>query len=130
MTATWTSNAPAFKRDADAAERKALLAAAYVLKNAVKRALRGGYTSGDFVTGLSVNSVTNSEPERDTTGWAIRVGTNLKYNLFWELGHRNAYLRRFVRVEKWRPALMDSREPMRAAYARVWKREMGKWESR
>ncbi len=127
--ATWTSSLAAFSRDNDDAERDGLLAAAYVLKNAVKRALRGGYTSGDFVTGLSVNSVAHSEPERDTAGWAIRVGTNLKYNLYWEIGHRSAFLRKFVRVEKWRPAFFDSREPMRAAYARQWQRTMSKWKA-
>lgn len=125
----WTSNRKAFLHDAEEAEQLGLIAAAYVLVNAVKRGLRGGYTSGNFVTGGVINSVTRSEPFRDGSGWSIRVGTNLKYALFWEIGHHNAYTRKYERVERWRPAFMDTREAARAAYARTWKRAMKQWES-
>lgn len=121
---TWTSNLDSFSRRGDGAIQAGLIAAAEVLKNAVKKNLRGGYTSGDFATGRSMNSVTRSEPERGFGGFFIRVGTNLLYNLYWELGHRNVFLRQFVRVEKWRPALLDSREAQRAAFARVFTRVM------
>lgn len=120
MATTWRSNLPAFNRASDEGDKAGLLAGAYVLSNAVKRALKGGYTSGDFVTGQSVNHVTIGQVYREGMGWAIKVGTDLLYNLFWELGHQNIYLRRFVRVEKWRPALMDSRLEIRNAYNRVY----------
>lgn len=104
----------------DDAAQKGLLAAAYPVSNAVKKNLRGGYTSGDFVTGQSVNHVTIGQVFQDAVGWAIKVGTDLLYNLFWELGHNNIYLRKFVRVEKWRPALLDSRFESMQAFNRVY----------
>jgi hypothetical protein len=102
------------------AGRRGIIAAAYIVSNNVKRNLRGGYTSGEFVTGQSINAVTISDPFRLGPNWGIRVGTNLLYNLFWELGHMNIFTHRFERVEKWRPALFDSRDAAAAAYARVY----------
>ena len=126
---TWTSNLPQFLKDESEAERLGVIAAAYVLVNAVKRSLRGGYTSGNFVTGGVINSVTRGQPFRDGMGWTIEVGTNLMYALFWEIGHHNLFTRKYERVEKWRPAFMDSREAMRAAYSREWQRRMQKWRA-
>lgn len=119
MTAKWTSNLEKFIAAKDQAAQGGLTAAAYLLMNQVKRNLKGGYKSGDFVTGNSINAVTKSEPERDGDGWAISVGTNVLYNLFWELGHHNTFTRKYERVEKWRPALMDSKDAMGAAFNRV-----------
>lgn len=118
--AAWRSNLPALTRAMDEAAQKGLQAAAYPVSNAVKRNLRGGYTSGDFVTGQSVNHVTIGQVFRDGTGWAIQVGTDLLYNLFWELGHNSIFTRRFERVEKWRPALLDSRFESAQAFNRVY----------
>lgn len=104
----------------DDAARKGLLAAAYPVRNQVKRNLRGGYTSGDFVTGTSLNHVTIGQVFQDGTGWAIKVGTDLLYNIFYELGHYNIFRRKFTRVEKWRPALVDSRLESMQAFNRVY----------
>ncbi len=122
MTAKWTSNLSKFEGASNEGIRAGLIAAANVLVNQVKRNLKGGYTSGDFVTGLSLNSVTKSEPVRDGNEWSITVGTNLLYNLYWELGHHNIFTRKYERVEKWRPALMDSKDAMSAAFNRVYMR--------
>jgi hypothetical protein len=118
--AAFRSNLPAFIRAMDDAAPKGLLAGAYVVANQVKRNLRGGYTSGDFVTGASVNHVTIGQVFQEGTGWVIKVGTDLLYNLFWELGHHNIFTRKFERVEKWRPALVDSRFEAMQAYTRVY----------
>lgn len=131
MTATvWTSHLDQFNRDRDEAERLGVIAAAYILVNAVKRALKGGYTSGAFVTGHVINSVTRGTPFREGMGWTIEVGSNLNYALFWEIGHHNRWTRKYERVEKWRPAFMDSRPAMAEAYARQWERTMSKWRAR
>jgi hypothetical protein len=114
------SNLPAFIRAMDNASRKGLHAAAYVVSNKVKENLRGGFTSGDFVTGMSVNHVTIGQVFRTETGWAIKVGTDLLYNLFWTLGHFNIFSRRFERVDKWTPALADNRFEAAQAYSRVY----------
>lgn len=126
---SWTSNLPAFLKDQDEAERLGLIAAAYVLVNSVKRALRGGYTSGNFVTGNVINSVTRGQPFRDGMGWAIEAGTDLMYALFWEIGHHNLFTRKYERVEKWRPAFMDARPAMAEAYARQWEKTMQRWRA-
>lgn len=119
--AAWRSNLPQLMRAMDDAAQKGLLAAAYPVSNQVKRNLKGGYTSGDFVTGASVNHVTIGQVFREGNGWAIRVGTDLLYNLFWELGHHNIFTRKFERVEKWHPALVDSRFESAQAFNRVYK---------
>lgn len=129
MSAIWTSNLKPFLKEAEEAEKFALIAAAYVLVNSVKRALRGGYTSGDFVTGGVINSVTRGQPFRDGQGWAIEVGTDLMYALFWEVGHHSIFSRRYEREERWRPAFMDSRNDMRDAYAQEWARRMNRWRA-
>lgn len=123
--ARWTSNLAAFRARHARAVDAGLINAAEKVKSAVKRGLRGGYTSGDFATGLSVNSVTRSNPEDEFGVRTIRVGTGLLYNLFWELGHRNRWTGKFERKEVWRPALEESREAAGAAFARVYARTMG-----
>lgn len=119
---SYQSNLPAVVARLRRARSAGLIAAATVLINAVKRGLQGGYTSGDFVTGASINAVTRSEP--DLVNGEILVGTNLMYNLFWELGHFNLFTRRFERVEVWYPAMTSNREQIQAAYARAYAREM------
>lgn len=92
-----------------AAARAGTIAAAQVYINGVKRELRGGYTTGEYVTGNVINSVTRTEldaadvgtyedndgieratPEAEPSphqdGVEIVVGTNLLYALYWELG--------------------------------------------
>ena len=79
-----------------------LRAMAYVYYDEVKRALAGGYTTGDFVTGRVLNSVTIGEPYDATSGApdrAIEVGTDVDYAMFWEMGHYNIFTRKFERVE-------------------------------
>ena len=92
----------------------AVRAGGYVYANAVKRKLAGGYTSGDFVTGNTTASVRVTEPQQTAEWVEVRVGTDLLYNLFWEIGHRNIFTRRFERVEVWRPTLLEERERIRA----------------
>jgi hypothetical protein len=105
-------------------EEAGLIAGATVLINAVKRGLRGGFTSGQFTTGALLNSVTRSEPMLEDKVRVIRVGTNLNnppYPLFWELGHHNIFTRRYERKEVWRPALMDNVDSVSAAFARAFR---------
>lgn len=109
------------------AQQKGLQAGAYVIANAVKRKLRGGYTSslgnhGDFVTGNSLNHVTIGEPQGSGDGAFILVGTDLLYDLYWEVGHYNLFTRHFERDEKWRPAAEESRADAYAAFQRVFSR--------
>lgn len=129
-SAKWTSHAREFIRDDARAKRLALRAGANVLRNAVMRGLRGGYTSGAFVTGRVMNSVTIS-PVLELGGgvMGIKVGTNVMYALYWELGHWNLFTGKYERVEVWRPALFSSRKEVREAFVNRYTREMAKWRA-
>lgn len=125
MAAAWTSNLPEVERRLDQAERDMLIGAAQVGLNAIRRALRGGYTSGEHVTGAAANSFTRTEPERDAGGvMGVVIGTPLLHPLLWELGwHSKAGT--FWRVEKIRPAIEEARGEMVATARRIFMRTMG-----
>jgi len=101
-----------------------LIAAAEVVKTEVKRGLRGGYTSGAFVTGNVWNSVTRTDPTDENGVRVIRVGTNVMYALYWELGHQNLFTRKFERVEVWMPTFLSTADRQALAFARVFARFM------
>lgn len=121
----------------NAAMRAALTAGGNVLANEVKKELRGGYRSslgnkGDFVTGNSLNHVRVTEPvlsgdRRGRLTYAgarsyVRVGTDLLYNLFWEIGHFNLFTLGYERDEKWGPATKRARPRAMQAFSRVFSR--------
>lgn len=118
------SNTLALLQKLPQAQSRGLFAAANVIRNAVKRSLRHGYHSslgnwGDFVTGNNINHVTISEPIFTADGGSIKVGTDLMYALFWEVGHHNIFTRHFERDEKWGPAYRESRAAALDAYQRA-----------
>ena len=115
--ATWDSNIPAAQAALREGRELGLIAAAQVVINQVKRGLRGGYTSGDFVTGNSINHVTRGPVEYDAGEAFIRVGTSVLYNLYWELGHHNLFSGRYERRPIWLPSLLDTRAAQQRAYA-------------
>jgi hypothetical protein len=110
---SWTSNTARVTSALREAVGQGLSAGGHLYANAVKRGLRGGYTSGTFVTGTSVSSVQVTPPEMAGGVLQVRVGTNLMYNLFWEIGHQNLFTGRFERVEVWRPALLANTAAIR-----------------
>lgn len=120
----YTSHLPAVRSRLERAIDGALIAAATVVENDVKRRLIGGYTSGAFVTGNVLNSVTRTEPQRDAQGPFILVGTDVLYALFWEIGHHNLFTRKYERKEVWMPALLDTKARQLAAAQRVFTRIM------
>jgi hypothetical protein len=104
------------RRKAEAVDA-ALRACAYVPYNLIKRAMAGGYTSGDFVTGRALNSVTISDPYDGDRGRAIDIGSDLDYVMCWEVGHHNIFTRRFEQVEIWRPAMDATQDETADVYA-------------
>lgn len=122
---TYRSNLAAVRTQLARATDAGLLAAAAVVENRVKEGLAGGYTTGAFVTGHVLNSVTHSEPAMDDRGHFILVGTDVSYALFWEVGHTNLFTRRFERKEVWMPALLSTRPEQLAAFHRAFQRVMG-----
>lgn len=120
----YRTNLPAVTAKLTDARRAGLIAAATVLQNAVKRNLTGGYTSGAFVTGHVHASVTISKPDMTPFSGSIAVGTDVPYALFWEVGHHNTFTRQYERVEKWMPALLESRIAMQRAFEQEFLRMM------
>lgn len=108
-----------------AARDAGLVAAAEVVRTAVKEGLRGGYKSGAFVTGNVLNSVQITPPMDDEGGRAVRVFSDVDYALFWELGHLNLFTRKFERKEVWHPALISTTAAQLDAFNRVFARFMG-----
>ena len=115
----------AFKERHDRACQAGLVAAAELYSGAIKDKLQHGYTSGDFVTGNAAASVNTTPPFEDDGGWAIKVGTNEMYLLFWETGHINLFTRKYERVEHWRAAMEEQGEAMRSAFAAAYQGIMG-----
>lgn len=119
---TFQSNLPAVVERLRRARMAGLVAAADVYVEAMKRALRGGFTTGKFSDNTLADSVTRSEPDAD--GQGIYVGTRWVYALMWELGHLNAFTRQFERQERWVPTFQEQRGNIRAAYARAFRAAM------
>jgi hypothetical protein len=117
------------------AEKAGLRASARVLQRAVKRKLRGGYTSGDFTTGRVLNSVRIGPVEDDGRGGlAVAVYSDLtqdgeagdpNYPLYWEFGHFNIFTRRFEHEPRWGPAFHESQEEQVDAFIAAFQRAMG-----
>lgn len=127
---TRTSNVGAFLTSFRRAQEAGLVAGANVIRNSVRRELRGGYQSslgnhGDFVTGNSLAHVTISNPEWNGDQGSVLIGTDLLYNLFWEVGHHNIYTKHFERDEKWGPAFQASKQDARDAFDRIFVRFYG-----
>lgn len=120
----YKSNLPAVEAQMNRARDAALIAAAQVPLNAIKEELAGGYTSGDFVTGASLNAATRTDPVTEDGVRVIRIGTNLLYNLFWEIGHLNLFTGKFERKEIWVPKLLSTAQEQALAFARTFARFM------
>jgi hypothetical protein len=121
----YTSKRHTVKTLLETANAAGLEAAAGVLKGAVQDGLRGGFTSGDFDTGDSVEGVKVTAVQESADGMSIRVGTDLVKSLVWELGHLNVYTRKFERKEVWLPASQASAGEQLAAFTAAHKRVMG-----
>jgi hypothetical protein len=100
-------------------------ASADVVVGEVKRGLEGGFTSGDFDTGESVENVRKTAVTESPDGASVRVGTELIHNLLWELGHLNVFSKQFERKEVWLPALLSSRAEQLTAFTAAHKKVMG-----
>lgn len=119
------SRLPEFEDRMRLAVDRALLAQGYLYANAVKQRLRGGCTSGAFVTGAAASSVTVGQPIDGPDGREVEVGTPLDYPLYWELGHNNTYTRRYERVEIWGPTLDEMASELAAVFEATLKDEIG-----
>lgn len=128
MSVTVTNNFGAFERRFKDAVDAGLIAAAQVVINQAKRNVRGSVfavpeSPRHHVTGNLMNSITRSEPSTEDGVRVIRVGTNVSYGLYWEVGWQphmtKAGPRRLLRHPWLLPAAMDTRQEQAAAFARA-----------
>lgn len=104
------------------AVRAGLDAAATELRDAVKKRHKSinYYRGGAFRSTVQIEqSITKTMPERGPTYWSVKVGTKHMIALYWELGHRNRFLRRRVRVQIWKPTLVEKKQYLNALFGRV-----------
>jgi hypothetical protein len=116
---------PSFLAVYDRAIQAGLLAAAMVYTGALKEKLQQGYWSGDFVTGATAASVQVTEPFKENGAWGVRVGSPSMITLYWEMGHFNLFMQRYVRVEFWRYTLDEQGAAMSVAFKASFDRVMG-----
>lgn len=137
---TLEDNSDAFLAVLGRAQQAGLHAAAQAYQNDMKKALRLGTKGFVFRTstgnvgkivngtrrpwsvGYLWNTVTLGATEAFQAGFAIRVGTNVKYALYWELGHHNIFTRHFERDPKWVPTFVDNRSRYAATFASAFTR--------
>lgn len=142
-----TDNSGPFLEALARAQQAGLHNAAQTYRNDMKKALRSGgkgfvfkTTIGNvghivrgkrrpWTTGLLWNSITLDDMVAFGAGWAIRVGTNVKYALFWELGHHNIYTKHFERDPKWVPTFQQNRGRYSAAFQSAFKRVLSAFAS-
>jgi len=138
---TWTSRIPQVQAAFLNAVSSGVSAGGQAYANPVRRRLMNGYTSGAFSRGgggvAGEVIVTDPEPTPDGDGVQVRVGTDVMYALFWEIGHVNIFVRSgpaastllqkgeyhlpgggvtgtYQRVEIWRPFLLENAGQIRA----------------
>lgn len=93
----------------------AVRASALVVQNQAKRNVRGGFTTGAFVTGNLMNNISHQVLSATGTAPSARVGTVVAYGAFWELGHFNPFMRRFARKQWLVPAFATTGAAQQAA---------------
>lgn len=134
---TYRSNADAVIRALLDGIDRGLVRAGAVVVDAVKENIRGGYTTGAFVTGANLNSVYATAPATQNGVRGVVVTTRLtdpNYPAFWEEGHVNIFAGpksggalaslvgskregRYLKVPKWAPALESSSAEAEATFA-------------
>lgn len=107
------------------AARRGVDAAANTLEREVKKAHNSYYTSQAFRSTAQIRqSIRRVGPTATPAGWESKVGTNKLIALYWELGHRNLFTRKYERVRLWVPTAVQNVDRMRATFARVVARYM------
>lgn len=114
---------------ADRAAKAGLIAQAEAIRRAWKREIvshGGGFKHGKFGTGTALNAITRSAPRAlaKLGEYFLLVGTNLRYHLFWEIGHMNTWTGKYERVETLRPAVEKSMAEGRAAFVRAFRAQL------
>jgi hypothetical protein len=119
MPARFTMHLPRAREAIGAALGAFLVAAADAYRSALLTKYGehgGGYTTGQYATGATVQSITASEPYvSDSGGRAIAVFTDDKVAVYWTLGFQHAGANgQYHRVDFWTPAMLDSSADMLA----------------
>ena len=108
------------------ASRRGMDAASNHLRVSVVKAFGSWYYKGGaFRSTLYVKqSIRRDGPTWAGSGWEATVGTNKVEALYWELGHINAFTRKYERVQIWVPTGAAEMQAMQTTFARVVARDM------
>jgi len=129
MPVELTDRSNEFQSAYDRAAYTALSATARHLKQQVQYSFvsKNYYKGGAFRSTLQiVQSIGYKPPVRGMKGWETVVGTKHIVALYWELGHHNAFTRKFERVEIWKPTMLRERQAMRAMFGATLRRLLPK----
>lgn len=121
----YQSNLSAVQEQMNRARDAGLVAAGEVYRTALKQNLRGGYKTGFWVTGETLNSIKITVPYDGADGRGVSVYTELMTALYWFAGHNNIFTRKFERVDKWTQPMVDTAPEQVAAFERTYRRFMG-----
>lgn len=64
------------------------------IHNEARKEVQGGFTSGAWVTGTLARNI---DYEVDRMGLRGEVGSTLNYALYWEAGHYNIFIGKYIR---------------------------------
>lgn len=128
MSVTIVDNSRAALARWDDASRRGLDGAANHLRTELLKAFGSDYYKGGaFRSTLQVKqSIRRLAPYKTSDGWETTIGTKFIEALYWELGHRNVFTRKYERVQLWVPTATDNVDAMRTTFARVVARIMGR----
>lgn len=100
---------------------KAMDAVANHLRVSVVKAFGSWYyKGGKFRSTLYVKQrIYHQTPYRTADGWESQVGTPVVQALYWELGHMNAFTRKYERVQIFVPTAAAEVQRMKDTFARV-----------
>jgi hypothetical protein len=127
MSVTVVDRSAEARRRYDEATRQGLDAAANHLRVEIVKAFGSDYYKGGrFRSTLQVKqSIRKLLPYRVNGGWETVIGTHLIEALYWELGHRNLFTRRYERVRLWEPTATANVGRMQKTFATIVARMMG-----
>jgi hypothetical protein len=120
---TYKSNLPAVENALRRGIDAGLTAAAQNLHAKIRTRLLHGYTTGNFAHQMRgvAGRVVYTTPFDYNGGRAVSIGTGptqVPYELYWEMGHRNVFTRRYDRVEVWQPIMRANADLAQAIIAR------------
>lgn len=127
VNAVFSGNLAHWERDDKAATDGALKECAEAVQRAIQARTRRGYRTGKFAKGRTAASIQISRFSTQKGDRTIRVYTKDFIARLWELGHQNAWTKRFERVEHWKNAIIGITALLPDLFRRAYSARMIAW---